>query len=189
MRDLVTWCESSGIPAVTVFALSRDNLYRANEAIGQILCAVAMGLESIAETGKWHIRIIGELDLVPAAAAAQLASIADRTTGESWGTLNVGVAYDGRTDIVNAVRSLMQEDSAGDLVTENDLERYLSTAGQPDIDLVIRTSGECRLSGFMPWQAAYAEYYVTQTAWPEFTVEAFTDALNWFLARERRFGH
>ncbi|RDI68454.1 short-chain Z-isoprenyl diphosphate synthase [Nocardia pseudobrasiliensis] len=190
--ELVSLCEEARIPVVTVFALSRDNMKRDPVAIGNILAALAVGLSKIAATGRWHVRPIGDLGFLPSAQTSQLRIITDRTSDRSWGTLNVAIAYDGRADIVEAVQKLIQDRNpempSAAAVSEADLDRHLSTAGQPDIDLVIRTSGEHRLSGFMPWQAAYAEYYVTTTAWPDFSAAVFADALNWYCARERRFG-
>ncbi|WP_197370414.1 polyprenyl diphosphate synthase, partial [Streptomyces clavuligerus] len=191
VADLVSWCETEGIAVVTVWALSRDNLRRDAAAVGRILDATAVGLAGIAASGRWHIRLIGETDLLPAAPARRLRSVADRTATGSPGTLNVAVAYDGRADIAGAVRGLLRSGVTGGTaaaVRESDVERYLSTAGLPDVDLVIRTSGERRLSGFLPWQTAYAELHFTAALWPAFSFDDFTVALRSYRARRRRFG-
>ncbi|RSO06933.1 di-trans,poly-cis-decaprenylcistransferase [Streptomyces sp. WAC 06783] len=188
--DLATWCEEAQIPVVTVWALSQDNLQRAPAAIAQVLDAVACGLHRIAASGRWRIRPIGDLDLLPPAQADQLLTLARTGAGGTWGTLNVAVGYAGRADIVTAVRALLHSGDGHPAhnVGETDLAQHLSTAGQPDIDLVIRTSGEQRLSGFMPWQAAYAEFYFTPVLWPDFSADDFATALDFYQTRQRRYG-
>ncbi|MEV5878020.1 polyprenyl diphosphate synthase [Streptomyces sp. NPDC052101] len=191
VRDLLSWCEGAGIPVVTVWALSRGNLGRPPQTITPILDAVTTGLDEIAATTKWRIRPIGALDLLPAPQAVRLNALAQHTAGATGGTLNVAIAYDGRADIVAAIQGLLNDrspETLTDPIDEATLARYLSTSGQPDIDLVIRTSGEQRLSGFMPWQTAHAEFYFCPTPWPDFDQVAFTDALRWFSGRTRRTG-
>ncbi|MGP3683262.1 polyprenyl diphosphate synthase [Streptomyces sp. IBSNAI002] len=190
VEDLVTWCGQTGIPVVTVWALSQNNLQRDPAAVAMILEAVTAGLERIAAAGRWCIRPIGKLSLLPPAQASRLLSIRARAADGCMGVLNVAVAYDGRADIVAAVRELLRhaEPSPSGSITEADLECHLSTAGQPDIDLVIRTSGEQRLSGFMPWQTTEAELYFTDIPWPEFSAATFDAALDFYGAQQRRHG-
>ncbi|MFI0743396.1 polyprenyl diphosphate synthase [Streptomyces sp. NPDC021100] len=188
--DLTTWCDSVGIPLVTVWALSQDNLQRAPETVARILDAVSSGLRLIAAGRRWRIHPIGDLDLLPPAQADRLLKLADASADATPGTLNVAVAYDGRADIVAAVRELVRsgDDRSPRRIGEADVARHLSTTGQPDIDLVIRTSGEQRLSGFMPWQTSEAELYFTDTLWPDFDRSAFHQTLRWYAQREQRFG-
>ncbi|MGW8378419.1 undecaprenyl diphosphate synthase family protein [Actinacidiphila sp. SB3-2] len=147
-------------------------------------------MDAVAATAQWHIRPIGALDLLPADHRAQLHALTRRPTPEAGGILNVAIGYDGRADILAAVQELLHEPdvAVADDGVEARLERCLSTAGQPDIDLVIRTSGEQRLSGFMPWQTAYAEIYFTPVLWPDFAADDFTAALDFYRTRQRRWG-
>ncbi|MFI0743440.1 polyprenyl diphosphate synthase [Streptomyces sp. NPDC021100] len=188
--DLTTWCDSVGIPLVTVWALSQDNLQRAPETVARILDAVSSGLRLITAGRRWRIHPIGALDLLPPPQADRLLHLADASADATPGTLNVAVAYDGRADIVAAVRELMRsgDERPPRRISEADVARHLSTTGQPDIDLVIRTSGEQRLSGFMPWQTAYAEFFFTDISWPDFSAAAFASALDAYRTRQRRYG-
>ncbi|MFI6013365.1 polyprenyl diphosphate synthase [Streptomyces sp. NPDC051243] len=190
VHDLLTWCDRSGIAYVTVWALSQDNLRRAPNAVSAILTAVIEGLRCMARTGRWPIRFIGALQQLPAHQAA-LHEIERETAHARGTTLNVALAYSGRSDIVDAVVALLQHHGTEHLdsgAVEQLLAGYLSTAGQPDLDLVIRTSGEQRLSGFMPWQTAQAELYFTDVPWPAFDRCNFDQALRWYADRDRRFG-
>ncbi|MEU5420152.1 polyprenyl diphosphate synthase [Streptomyces sp. NPDC020799] len=192
VHDLVSWCEQAGVRAVTVWALSQDNLHRRPQEVAQILDSVTHGLERIVTTTRWHIRLVGDLDRIPAHHTVRLRTLALRSArAQRAGTLTIAVAYDGRADIVTAIRSLLHERTPEERtcpIDESAVGRHLSTAGQPDIDLVIRTSGEQRLSGFMPWQAAHAELYFTDTLWPDFTRGDFDEARRWFAGRQRRHG-
>ena len=173
----------------------QGNLRRPVAEIGPLLKVIVEGLQNIAETGRWQIRHLGDLDLLPEDLCAEIRAIQCSTSGTGPGILNIALAYSGRTDIVTAVRRLLidqpaiLDDEAYDADAIADLlGRKLSTDGQPDPDLVIRTSGVQRLSGFMPWQTAYSELYFTSVDWPDFTEAEFDTALATFLTRERRFG-
>ncbi|GHG56251.1 polyprenyl diphosphate synthase [Streptomyces griseocarneus] len=190
--ELVTWCERAGVPFVTVWALSRDNLRRGPDAVAEILRAVTDGTRAMADEGRRRIRVIGSLDRLPPDGAEALRRIEEDTRGATGTTVNVAIAYSGRGDIVDAVCALARLGCDGPppspAVLERRLAGQLSTAGQPDVDLVIRSSGEQRLSGFMLWQTAEAELYFTETLWPDFTEADFTAALHAYTARDRRHG-
>ncbi|WP_199931041.1 polyprenyl diphosphate synthase [Streptomyces sp. CB02923] len=191
VHDLMTWCEEAGIAFVTVWALSQDNLHRGTAAVDGIVQAVRDGVREMAATRRWCIRFIGALDQLPPQQATALRALAHQTRDIRGVTLNVALAYCGRSDIVDAVRALVEQKTGpacDGAVTEDRLTQHLSTAGQPDIDLVIRTSGEQRLSGFMPWQTAEAELYFTSTPWPDFDRADFEKALQWYADRDLRFG-
>jgi short-chain Z-isoprenyl diphosphate synthase len=192
VHDLATWCEAAGIGFVSVWALSRDNLQRGSAAVAEITDVVVEALVAMAAIQRWRIRVIGTLDLLPIHTVTALHAVVEGTRAIDGVTLNVAIAYDGRADIVTAVRELILEfepDAEGlPVLTERQLAQHLSTAGQPDIDMVIRTGGEYRLSGFMPWQAANAELYFTPDTWPDFTHCDFEHALLWYAQRDRRFG-
>ncbi|MFD9698354.1 polyprenyl diphosphate synthase [Lentzea sp. NPDC059081] len=192
VHELVTWCEEAGIQVVTVWALSQDNLSRSAQSVSAITRAVTSGVQAMAASERWRIRPVGALDRLPGDEAEALRAVEAATRHHDGTTLNVAVAYSGRDDILTAVRALVDEhrDSRLDVagITEKQLSRHLSTAGQPDVDLLIRTAGEQRLSGFMPWQADQAELYFTDTPWPDFDRPQFTRALTWYAHRVRRFG-
>ncbi|MFE3583286.1 polyprenyl diphosphate synthase [Streptomyces vinaceus] len=191
VRHLLEWCDEAGVQYATVWALSQDNMRRNPEEVATVVDAVINGLSDIAAARRWPIRPLGALDQLPARCAAQLRAFEADTAGARGTTLNVAVAYSGRDDITQAVRTLVYRHGGENLdtaTTELLLSRYLSTAGQPDPDLVIRTSGEQRLSGFMLWQTAQAELYFSPTPWPDFDHDAFTEALRWYTHRTRRHG-
>ncbi|MGW2557387.1 polyprenyl diphosphate synthase [Streptomyces sp. NPDC001635] len=190
--ELLDWCEHAGIAHVTLWAMSLDNLRRSVTEVALILDAVVATLDRIAGQGRWRINLVGSLDLLPSHVARHLRSTAERTVHATGGIANIAVAYDGRREIVDAVRDLLSTPQglarAQTGLSEDVLADHLYTRGQPDVDLVIRTSGEQRLSGFMPWQTAYAELYFMPALWPDFIRDDFDHALRWFAARHRRLG-
>ncbi len=192
MNELVAWCEDAHIPVVTVWALSQQNLHRGAASVHDIMCAVTDGLQTMASTGRWRIRPIGALERLPPEHTSALRTVEADTRHNHGITLNVAVAYSGRDDILRAIllllRQIQHEPHATPEITEQHVAQHLSTAGQPDVDLVIRTSGEQRLSGFMSWQAGEAELYFTDTAWPAFDRSSFDRALRWYAGRELRSG-
>lgn len=192
VHALMTWCERAGIPFVTVWALSQDNLYRNPGTVAEILRAVVEGVRGMAAEGRWRIRVIGDLERLPSDQVRVLREVEERTCGLPGTTLNVAIAYSGRWDLVDAVRALtlLRHDGPprSRSVIEHQLAQHLSTAGQPEVDLLIRSSGEQRLSGFMPWQTAEAELYFTGTLWPDFGEADFALALHAYAARDRRHG-
>ncbi|MFD9908710.1 polyprenyl diphosphate synthase [Streptomyces sp. NPDC059063] len=149
-------------------------------------------LGRLAQRGKWRIELIGRLDLLPAHTAAALQHAAERTAALAGPMVNIAVAYDGRREIVDALREVLStpqglaQAQAG--LSEEVLASHLYTRGQPDPELIIRTSGEQRLSGFLPWQSAYSELYFSDVPWPAFTQADFGRALASFATRSRRYG-
>jgi short-chain Z-isoprenyl diphosphate synthase len=145
---------------------------------------------------NWGVKLVGTLDLLPASTARRLKEAAALTEGRSGTHVNVAVGYGGRQEIADAVQSLVTEKiaegvSGDELVASinvDEIGSHLYTSGQPDPDLVIRTSGEQRLSGFLLWQSAYSEIWFTEAYWPEFRRVDFLRALRDFAARHRRFG-
>ncbi|WP_063787223.1 polyprenyl diphosphate synthase [Streptomyces sp. NBRC 110028] len=196
--NLWEWCEEWGIGYVTVWVLSLDNLHRPGEAVRALLEVITTGLRKLADQRRWRIRPIGALEALPDHIRDLLSEIEADTADVQGMVVNAAIAYDGRQEIAQAARALMNEHSPGavspgraapgDTVDESGLARHLYTAGQPDPDLVIRTSGEQRLSGFMPWQTAYAEYHFAPVCWPDFTRGDFDDALAVYAKRQRRSG-
>jgi short-chain Z-isoprenyl diphosphate synthase len=188
--ELAANCHLEGIEFLTLWALSKDNLNRPSDTVDSLLQIIAAGLRDIAGSGCWHIHPIGELALLPAAIRDTLLEL-DRQTASTAATLNIAMAYSGRDDMIEAISGLIREHPSCHGTPEEigrTIAQRLSTAAQPEVDLVIRTSGERRLSGFMPWQAADAELYFTSTDWPDFTYQHLMAALEDYRRRDRRHG-
>jgi short-chain Z-isoprenyl diphosphate synthase len=196
VEELLGWCEEVGVEVVTLWLLSTDNLNRPASELTPLLAIIEGLVDEIAATGRWRVHPVGALDLLPADTARLLKDAADRTAEVQGLHVNVAVGYGGRREIADAVRSLLQEHatkgtSIEDLAQLLDVEHiaeHLYTKGQPDPDLVIRTSGEQRLSGFLLWQSAHSEFYFCEAYWPDFRKVDFLRALRSYAARGRRFG-
>lgn len=200
-HEVLDWCFDLGIRHVTLWGFSSDNRGRAETEVSHLHSLFARQARMMVNDPKIHknrvrVRVIGETKDFPADVRAALNEVEAATASYSDRQLNVAIGYGGREEIVAAVQSLLLEQaatvlSAADLarkVTVNEIERHLYTAGSPDPDFIIRTSGEVRLSGFLLWQAAYSEYYFCDAFWPSFRRVDFLRALRSFGARERRFG-
>jgi short-chain Z-isoprenyl diphosphate synthase len=197
IEPLLGWCDEVGIEVVTLWLLSTDNLIgRDRDEVSSLLDIIADAVDSLADQRRWRLHPVGALDLLPAATAERLKSAAEATSDVDGMLVNVAVAYGGRREIADAVRSLLQEHAARgtsleDLAGLIDVEHiadHLYTKGQPDPDLVIRTSGEQRLGGFLLWQSAKSEYYFCEAYWPDFRRVDFLRAIRAYAERERRFG-
>ncbi|MFL6165947.1 MAG: polyprenyl diphosphate synthase, partial [Ornithinibacter sp.] len=153
-------------------------------------------VDDLAATHRWRLHPVGALDLLPSATAARLKGAEDRTRDVDGMIVNVAVGYGGRREIADAVRSLLQEQAAkgtsieelAEVIDVEHIAEHLYTKGQPDPDLVIRTSGEQRLGGFLLWQSAHSEIYFCEAYWPDFRKVDFLRALRAFGERNRRFG-
>ncbi|MFE3293219.1 isoprenyl transferase [Rhodococcus sp. NPDC059234] len=197
IAELLRWCDDAGIEMATIYLLSTENLRRDAEELDSLLEIITDVVEEISGPDQnWSVKIVGTLDLLPEESARRLREAADRTDGRTGTHVNVAVGYGGRQEIADAVQSLLSEKlaaglSGDDLVKAMSVEGidgHLYTSGQPDPDLVIRTSGEQRLSGFLLWQSAYSEIWFTEAYWPEFRRVDFLRALRDYAARHRRFG-
>jgi short-chain Z-isoprenyl diphosphate synthase len=197
IADLLGWCEEARVEVVTLFLLSTDNLGRAPDELEPLLEIIGDVVEELSgPAARWRLRIVGALDLLPGALAGRLTAAASRTVGRPGLQLNVAVGYGGRQEIADAVRKLLlQHAESGTSIEElaevldvDHIAAHLYTSGQPDPDLVIRTSGEQRLSGFLLWQSAHSEFWFCEAYWPEFRRVDFLRALRDYAARHRRFG-
>ena len=196
IAEFLEWCDEIGVEVVTLWMLSTDNLNRPSEELDPLLRIIEGSVEQLAATGTWAIRHVGAKDRLPPRTRQVLEDAELRTSAIDGMTVNVAVGYGGRQEVVDAVRALLQEGAAAgmsleDLAAELDVEHiasHLYTKGQPDPDLVIRTSGEQRLSGFLLWQSAHSEFYFCEAYWPDFRRVDFLRALRDYAARERRFG-
>lgn len=195
--EMVGWCAETEVEVITVYLLSTENLGRDPEEL-QLLFDIIVDVVSELAHGDYDctVRLVGHLDLLPADVAQRLREAVVGTESRTGVCVNIAVGYGGRQEIVDAVRDLIAEEVAAgtpadrlvDAVTVDSLATHLYTSGQPDPDLVIRTSGEQRLSGFLLWQSAYSEIWFTDTYWPEFRRIDFLRALRDFSQRSRRFG-
>jgi len=198
LLEFVEWCDEIGIPVVTLWVLSTDNFSRSSaEEIEPLLRVIEKMVTGLADSRRWRLHPFGALDLLPED-SAELLRRAETDTAELPGmVVNIAISYGGRHELRDAVRSLLAEHAANgtsieDLASTLDIEHiaeHLYTAGQPDPDLIIRTSGEQRLSGFLMWQSAHSEFYFCEALWPDFRKVDFIRALRSYGQRERRFGH
>ncbi|GGF54189.1 isoprenyl transferase [Marmoricola endophyticus] len=191
------WCEELGVEVVTLWLLSSDNLAnRPADQLTGLLEIIEGAVGSLAATGRWRIHPVGALDLLPAATAERLKAAEEATRDVPGVLVNVAVGYGGRREIADAVRSLLAEhatmhtplEELAQIIDVEHIAAHLYTRGQPDPDLVIRTSGEQRLGGFLLWQSAASEFYFCEAYWPEFRRVDFLRALRAYAVRERRFG-
>ncbi|HET7901932.1 MAG TPA: isoprenyl transferase [Candidatus Nanopelagicales bacterium] len=196
IEDFLGWCDEVGVEVVTLWLLSTDNLSRPAAELEPLLRIIEATVTDLASHGTWRLHPVGALDLLPATTAEQLKAAEDATAHRSGLLVNIAVGYGGRREVVDAVRALITDAAAkgltlDELAGEVDVEHiaeHLYTAGQPDPDLVIRTSGEQRLSGFLLWQSAHSEFYFCEAYWPDFRKVDFLRALRSYSARGRRFG-
>lgn len=196
IAEFLGWCEEAGVEVVTLWLLSTDNLQREAAELRPLLQIIDDTVQDLADRGRWRIHPVGALDLLPAEFSASLKDADERTRDYGGLTVNIAVGYGGRQELVDAVRSLLQEHhgrgtSLDDLAQLLDVEHiadHLYTRGQPDPDLVIRTSGEQRLSGFLLWQSAHSEFYFCEALWPDFRRVDFLRALRAYSQRQRRYG-
>jgi short-chain Z-isoprenyl diphosphate synthase len=197
LKEFLEWCDEIGIPVVTLWVLSTDNFQRSEpEEIEPLLAVIEQMVADLAATRRWRVHPVGALDLLPDRSAAQLTAADESTANLNGMLVNIAVSYGGRHELRDAIRSLLAEEAAhgtpiAELATTLDIEHiaeHLYTKGQPDPDLIIRTSGEQRLSGFLMWQSAHSEFYFCEALWPDFRKVDFIRALRSYGQRERRFG-
>ena len=197
IADLLGWCEEAGVEVVTLWLLSSDNLSRSPDELVPLLAIIEETVRDLAAPEKpWRVNPVGALDLLPDSTVRVLKEAAEATADKTGLIVNAAVGYGGRREIADAVRGLLQEhasrgasleDVAGALDAEH-IAEHLYTKGQPDPDLVIRTSGEQRLGGFLLWQSVHSEFYFCDALWPDFRKIDFLRALRSYAQRSRRFG-
>jgi len=201
LDDVLGWCSELQIQTVTLWVFSAENLGRSTAEVSGIFAAIEAKLTALARDPRIHqgrvrVRAIGKLSLIPQAALAAIRTAEAATAAYDGMVLNIAVAYGGRQEIVDAVAAFLNDNLTADgglpdtiaRLTPEAVGRYLYTAGLPDPDLIIRTSGEVRLSGFMLWQSAHSEFYFTDVHWPAFRKVDFLRAIRSYQSRQRRFG-
>ena len=197
IAEMLRWCQAAGIEMTTVYLLSTENLQRDPCELAGLIEIITDVVEEIcAPANRWSVRTVGDLSLLGDEPARRLRGAVDSTPSVASFHVNVAVGYGGRREIVDAVRALLGKELANgasaeeliDAVSIDGISENLYTYGQPDPDLVIRTSGEQRLSGFLLWQSAYSEMWFTEAHWPEFRHVDFLRALRDYSRRHRRYG-
>ncbi|MCW2848760.1 MAG: isoprenyl transferase [Marmoricola sp.] len=196
IEPLLGWCEEIGVEVVTLWLLSTDNLNRPQAELEPLLGIIGDAVETLAEQRRWRLHPVGALDLLPADVAERLKEAAESTREVDGLLVNIAVGYGGRREIADAVRSLLHEhagkgttlEELADVLDVEHIAQHLYTKGQPDPDLVIRTSGEQRLGGFLLWQSAQSEFYFCEAYWPDFRRVDFLRAVRAYAERERRYG-
>jgi short-chain Z-isoprenyl diphosphate synthase len=201
LDDVLAWCAELHIPAVTLWVLSTDNLNRPREELSGIFAAVENKLSRLVHDPRLHhhkirVRAVGRLNLIPPSTLKVIRATEEATRNYSAMTLTIAVAYGGREEIADAVKTLLSHTlaegqdlaSAINQVTPAAISEHLYSVELPDPDLIIRTSGEIRLSGFLLWQSANSEFYFSDVYWPAFRKIDFLRAVRAYQQRSRRFG-
>ena len=201
LDEVLDWCAELGVRDVTLWVCSTDNLARPPEEVSGIMAAIEHKMRSLVADPRIHrlgvrVQAIGRLELLPAPLVAALEAARDATAGNRQMTLTIAANYGGREEIADAMRSLMSEfgerglalPQAAAEVTPQAIARHLYLPSLPDPDLIIRTSGELRLSGFLLWQSVYSEFHFTDVNWPAFRRIDLLRAIRTFQSRERRYG-
>lgn len=201
LDEVLDWCSELAVPAVTLWVFSTDNLDRPVEQISGILAAIEGKLGALARDPQIHrrrvrVRAIGKLELLPPSIQAAIRIAQEATEKYDGMTLTIAVAYSGREEIVDAFRALLAElaqrhltpAEAAEEVSLAAIDRHLYMPEAPTVDLIIRTSGEIRLSGFLLWQSVYSEFYFCDAPWPAFRKIDFLRAVRSYQHRSRRFG-
>jgi short-chain Z-isoprenyl diphosphate synthase len=195
--EFLGWCSDLEIKHVTIYLLSTDNLSgRNSKELSQLVEIISQLSEELARLGRWRLQVVGDLDSLPVGAADRLRASQELTADYQGTHVNLAVAYGGRKEIADAMRSILRQhaksgstiEDLAEFLTPELIAEHLYTGGQPDPDLLIRTSGEQRLSGFLLWQSANSEFYFAEALWPDFRRVDFLRALRDFGRRNRRFG-
>jgi len=190
IEKIVKYAKKLGVKHVTFWAFSTENWNREQEEVDNLIRIFRRllrrkGMKTIMDEGG-KIVVLGDLMRFPEDIQQNVSELVEATKDNTAIIVNIALNYGGRCEIIRAVNKLLQENKQE--VTEEEFANYLYTKGQPDPDLIIRTGGEKRLSGYLPWQAVYSELYFTDTLWPDFDEKAFDAALHDFASRQRRFG-
>ena len=195
LREIIRATDDWGIGALTIYAFSTENWSRSNEEVAALMNLLLKYFSSeIDELIEKNVRItiLGDVEGMPEPQRSALIKAMARTEANTGLRLNIALNYGGRAEIIKAVKDIARQVSTGDIAVEDINEAMfaanLYTAGQSDVDLLIRTSGELRLSNFLPWQTTYAEFVFNDVLWPDYTREVYLQDLHVYASRDRRFG-
>jgi short-chain Z-isoprenyl diphosphate synthase len=195
--EFLGWCDEIGIKVVTLYMLSTDNLAkRESKELEDLLKIIGSVATEMAKRKRWRIRLVGDRDSLPVELLNELVAAEESTAKLNKPEVNLAVGYGGRKEIADAMRSILKKhsddgttiDQLAELLDPDLITEHLYTGGQPDPDLIIRTSGEQRLSGFLLWQSSNSELYFEEALWPDFRKVDFLRAIRAFESRHRRFG-
>ena len=189
IEEVLRWCRDAGIKILTLYAFSTENWQRPKKEVDFLMKLFYLALTK--DIKKLHknnicVRVIGRKKGLPEKIQKAIETSEKLTKNNTTGVLNLAINYGGRSELVDAFNKILKNPPKE--ITEDLISQNVYTAGFPDPDLIIRTSGEKRLSGFLTWQSAYSEFYFTKHHWPEFSKEDFNDVLNDFASRQRNFG-
>ncbi len=193
-KTIVRYCGEIGISYLTVYAFSTENWSRPREEVDNLMRLLEEYLDKAWTEldERVRVRIIGERDMLSDALRQKAEKLEEDTKDRTGMVLNIALSYGGRQEILHGVRAVAEKVAKGEIKPDDITEEMLSdafyTAGQPDPDLIIRPSGEKRLSNFLLWQAAYAEFWYSDILWPSFRPAHLAEAITAFVARDRRFG-
>jgi len=197
IREFLTWCDDLGVEVATLYLLSTDNLTaRGSTELDELYDIIAQLADDLSREATWRVQHVGSPDVLPEGLAGALRDAAERTGDNTGLHINLAVAYGGRREIADAMRSIVRAhhdrggalDALAEILTPELIGDHLYTGGQPDPDLVIRTSGEQRLSDFMLWQSAHSEFYFVEALYPDLREVDFLRAVRDYARRHRRFG-
>lgn len=196
ISQFLQWCAEQDVEVVTLWLLSTDNLRRPESELIPLLGIIEQAAADLSKDGRWKLQAVGALDALPQKVQDSLNKATIDTQNNKVMKVNLAVGYGGRQEVVDAVSSYIREEGAkgnspeaiAAMINAEAIENHLYTKGQPDPDLVIRTSGEQRLSGFLLWQTAHAEFWFCEAYWPDFRRIDFLRALRDYGIRQRRYG-
>ena len=195
LERIAKYCNNIGLKYLTVYAFSTENWKRAQDEVSALMFILKANIDAMlrkTELENVKIRVIGEKENIPADIQERIDKLVEKTKNNTGLVLNIAFNYGGRAEIVTATKLIAEKVKNGELkiedITEDTITNTIYTAGQPEPDLLIRTSGELRTSNFLPWQTVYSEYYFTHKYWPEFDENALREAIQEFQKRNRRFG-
>ena len=197
IRDVLNWCMKTGVRTLTVYAFSTENFNREEGEVEFLLNLIESSLKELSEDpqviqNRVRLKVIGERDLIPPDMMETILAVEEKTKDFEKYQFNMAIAYGGRQEIVGAVKEIAERVKAGELdiesIDEDLISRYMYTSDISDPELILRTSGELRLSNFLLWQLAYSELYFTDVYWPSFRYIDFLRAIRSYQQRSRRFG-
>jgi short-chain Z-isoprenyl diphosphate synthase len=194
IAEFLGWCEEAEVRVVTLWLLSTDNFKRTDAELKELIDVISDTVDQLSASARWKLKAVGALDILPPELGAKLAALDGSGTGAL--EVNIAVGYGGRREIVDAVKGYLAAENesghsladAAENLSAEKISQYLYTAGQPDPELLIRTSGEQRLGGFLLWQSALSEFYFCEAYWPDFRRVDFLRALRAYSQRQRRLG-
>jgi tritrans,polycis-undecaprenyl-diphosphate synthase [geranylgeranyl-diphosphate specific] len=197
LHEVMHWCRELGIKYFTAYAFSTENFNREQDEVDYLMDLLREALYEFGDDEEVHqyhvrIRVIGDRDMLPEHVIEAIDYAESKTAGYEDFTLNMAIAYGGRQDIVSAVRQIAQRVKDGEMdvedIDESVITSHISTNESPDPDMILRTSGELRISNFLLWQMAYSEFYFADVNWPEFRYIDFLRAIRTYQQRKRRYG-